>query len=251
MAKDISDSAGQCGIASQPSYPTMSGSPTPPAPPTPTPPTPPPTPTPPPPTPPSGKTHYGDPADGCMSDEQAIKVTGVSGDFCSPDCTSAACPTDVPSGVTAQPQCALKTSTGDDKKCALICSPTTDEASLRAGDGACGKATCQPIQGVGLCTYGSGPSPPPTPTPTPPSPPTPTPTPPPTPSDCTLSVGLECAESVSKCVSECKQGIAPCIECLGDDYAKCCPCIKKLFPSVECPSGRRALPEFMMIETAH
>merc|ERR1712159_282066 len=83
MAKDISNKAGQCGIASQPSYPKAGG----PSPPTP-------------PTPPSGKTHYGDPADGCESDEQAVRVQGVAGSFCSPDCASAACPTDVPSGVT-------------------------------------------------------------------------------------------------------------------------------------------------------
>merc|ERR1719199_957714 len=98
--------------------------------------------------------HYGDPASGFMSDEEAVQVKGVPGDFCSPDCKSQACPTDVPSGVTAHPQCALKTTTGD-KRCALLCSPSTDEASLRAGDAQCGSATCQPIQGVGLCTYSS------------------------------------------------------------------------------------------------
>merc|ERR1712127_944303 len=119
----------------------------------PSPPPPPPSPpTPTPPAPPSGKTHYGDPADGCEADEQAVQVQGLAGDFCSPDCTSAACPTDVPAGVTAAPQCALKTTTGK-KACALICSATTDEESLRAGDAMCGKATCQPIQGTGLCTY--------------------------------------------------------------------------------------------------
>ena len=31
-------------------------------------------------------THYEDPAKGCGSDEQAIQVQGVSGDFCSPPC---------------------------------------------------------------------------------------------------------------------------------------------------------------------
>jgi len=167
LAKDISSASGQCGIAMQPSYPTMGppGPPSPPTPPTPTPPTPPT----PPPTP--GHSHYGNPSDGCLSDEEAVRVTGVAGSFCSPDCKSAACPTDVPSGVAAKPQCALQT-TGGDKKCALICSPTTDWASLRAGDAQCGEATCQPIQGVGLCTYGAGPPPPtpPPPTPTPPSP---------------------------------------------------------------------------------
>merc|ERR1712072_1312264 len=95
------------------------------------------------------------------------------------DCASSSCPTDVPSGVTAAPQCALKSTTGD-KKCALICSATTDEESLRAGDAMCGKATCQPIQGTGICTYGAGPAPP--------SPPGPPPS-----GDCNLATGLECA----------------------------------------------------------
>ena len=66
----------------------------------------------------AAKTHYGNPANGCMSDEQPVRIQGISGDFCSPDCTSAACPTDEPSGATAQPQCALKSSTGDDRACA-------------------------------------------------------------------------------------------------------------------------------------
>jgi hypothetical protein len=84
----------------------------------------------------------------------AVQITGVQGSFCAPDCASAACPTDVPAGVTAQPQCALKASTGTDKKCALVCSPTTDEASLRAGDAACGAgASCKSISSTGLCTY--------------------------------------------------------------------------------------------------
>merc|ERR1711988_1733987 len=46
-------------------------------------------------------THYGDPKTGCESDEKAVQVQGISGDFCSPSCTKAgACPSDVPSGVT-------------------------------------------------------------------------------------------------------------------------------------------------------
>ena len=91
-------------------------------------------------------THYGDPkpAGSCQSDELAIQVTGVAGDFCSPSCTSAACPTDVPTGVTANPLCALQTSTGD-KYCALICKP--------AGSNQCGTGTCKAIQGTGVCTY--------------------------------------------------------------------------------------------------
>merc|ERR1712054_545854 len=94
-------------------------------------------------------------ANGCLSDEVGIQIQGVKGDFCTPKCTGLlkmSCPQDVPSGVTAKPQCALKDQSGD-KYCALICSPSTDEESLRAGDAACGKATCKAIQGVGVCTY--------------------------------------------------------------------------------------------------
>ncbi len=58
-------------------------------------------------------THYEDPKNGCGSDEQAIQVTGVSGDFCSPPCNGTVCPTDPPSPSDAKPQCALKSSTGD------------------------------------------------------------------------------------------------------------------------------------------
>merc|ERR1711912_108868 len=104
----------------------------------------------------ANSTHYEDPKpNGCLSDEVAIQIQGTKGDFCTPKCTGifkTKCPTDVPSGVTAKPQCALKDTSGN-KYCALICSPSTDEAALRAGDSACGTATCKAIQGVGLCTY--------------------------------------------------------------------------------------------------
>merc|ERR1712178_543999 len=104
----------------------------------------------------ANSSHYEDPKpNGCLSDEQGIQIQGLSGDFCSPKCTGLLknkCPTDVPSGVTATPQCALKDTSGN-KYCALICSASTDEESLRAGDAACGKATCKAIQGVGVCTY--------------------------------------------------------------------------------------------------
>ena len=86
-------------------------------------------------------THYGDPKTGCMSDEESVQVQGVSGDFCSPPCTGAlktSCPKDIPKGVTAAPQCALQDSASGNKYCALICSPKTDAASLRAGDAQCG-----------------------------------------------------------------------------------------------------------------
>ena len=65
-------------------------------------------------------TRYGDPAGGCMKDEKAVQATGLPGSFGAPDCRKDACPTDIPTNVTAAPQCALTGQLGD-KKCALIC----------------------------------------------------------------------------------------------------------------------------------
>merc|ERR1719330_2211795 len=94
--------------------------------------------------------HYGDPKGGCESDEQAVQVQGVTGDFCTPQCSdSGSCPSDVPSGATAAPQCALQTTTGQ-KFCALICQPSV---RLSGENGECGTGACQSISGVGICTY--------------------------------------------------------------------------------------------------
>ena len=74
------------------------------------------------PTPPTTAT----PSTGCESDEQAVRVQGLSGDFCSPKCDSTgSCPSDVPTGDTATPVCFLETATGD-KYCALICTTVYD-----------------------------------------------------------------------------------------------------------------------------
>merc|ERR1712159_695069 len=141
MARNIANKAGQCGIASQPSYPQVGGSPSPPSPPSP--PTPTPTPTPSPPGPSTGP--YEDPP--CASDEQAVQVTGLDGTFCSPKCKGLfvkTCPA-APAGVTAQGKCVLEAQgSSSPTNCALICS----------GDSECPKgASCQTIQGTGLCLY--------------------------------------------------------------------------------------------------
>lgn len=142
-----------CGIAKQPSYPkgaSISAGPTPPSP-TPTPPSPPA-----PPTPPASKTHYGDPKDGCLSDEVEVTIQGVSGDFCTPKCSLfKPCPTDKPDGVTAEAQCALKDSGSGKSFCALICSPSLPILDQKAADEQCGEnATCKDVQmGIGICTY--------------------------------------------------------------------------------------------------
>ena len=100
--------------------------------------------------------HYEDPKpNGCLADELDIQIQGLAGDFCTPKCTGVfktKCPTDVPAGITAKPQCALQDESGE-KYCALMCSPSNNETSLRAGDAQCGKASCKALQSVGVCTY--------------------------------------------------------------------------------------------------
>jgi KDEL-tailed cysteine endopeptidase len=132
--------AGECGLAVQPTYPTgataAAPSPAPPSPPSPA---------------PAGTTHYGNPSSGCESDEQAMEVEGITGAICAPSCLTAACPTDVPAGTTATPQCALQNPTGTMKSCALICDPTGDDSQ-------CGPAVCEKDaqqSRIGICTYPS------------------------------------------------------------------------------------------------
>lgn len=145
----------QCGVSQSASYPkgAKAAGPSPPSP-SPTPPSP--TPTPPSPTPPAPKTHYGDPKAGCLTDESEVSIQGVAGDFCTPKCgLFKPCPSDIPAGVTAMPQCALQDSATHAKFCALICAPSLPILDQKAADGQCGKnASCKSVQmGVGLCTY--------------------------------------------------------------------------------------------------
>jgi len=114
-------------------------------------PPPPPPPAPPSPAPP-GKTHYEDPnANGgkCLSDEEAIQITGLDGSFCSPNCgATSPCPTDVPTGTTAQPKCVLDApGSQSPTNCALICKPGDLDNQCPTN------ASCKAIQGTGLCTY--------------------------------------------------------------------------------------------------
>jgi|Transcript_20680 cathepsin B len=92
--------------------------------------------------------HYEDPKNGCQSDEVDISIQGVKGSVCVPSCSLfKPCPTDVPAGVTAKPQCVWQDAATKKKYCALICSPS-------ANDDQCGtNASCKGIQGVGICTY--------------------------------------------------------------------------------------------------
>lgn len=126
----------QCGVAEVPSYPTgvkAEGSLPNPSPPVPI---------------PSGKhSHYGDPSGGCQTDERYVEIDGVSGKFCSPECSGIlklGCPNDVPFGVTASPMCVLQDESGHSRRCALTCTH-----SSQCGDA----ATCKTIRTISICTY--------------------------------------------------------------------------------------------------
>jgi len=125
----------QCGIAAQSSYPTgaKAAGPSPP---------------PPPPSPPVKGDHYGDPAKGCLSDEDVVTPPrGVKGTVCGRDCFNLdSCPAP-PEGVTAKPSCGQMP--GQDVHCILTCS------ALKPG---CPKgAQCKGVGFfaplVGMCTY--------------------------------------------------------------------------------------------------
>merc|ERR1712060_446132 len=101
-------------------------------------------------------THYADPKTGCLSDEVEVSVQGISGDMCSAKCgIFKPCPTDIPTGVTAMPQCALQDASSGKSYCALICSPMVPILDQKAADAQCGEnASCKDVQlGVGICSY--------------------------------------------------------------------------------------------------
>ena len=99
----------------------------------------------------SGQTHYGAPP--CLPDEVEIRLSGDSGPYCAPSCTSAACPTDVPFGVTASPECYINDGAGN-LYCTLSCTPS--EVSFNGASGECGSLTCELVHSTdGICTYAS------------------------------------------------------------------------------------------------
>ena len=94
-------------------------------------------------------THYEDPSAGpCQAGELAVRINGVKGGFCSPSCSAGPCPTDVPAGTNASPECALETQGASrPSRCALICQSSSKCPA---------KASCKLVQGaIGLCTYDS------------------------------------------------------------------------------------------------
>jgi hypothetical protein len=98
------------------------------------------------------KLPYSNPSTGeCQENESKVSISGLPGAFCSPSCGPATpCPKDTHFGATAEGQCVLETQGhSQPSQCALICKP---------GAGGCPRgASCQPIQGLGICTYPSGP----------------------------------------------------------------------------------------------
>jgi len=121
--------AGECGINSKASYPVVRGTPGP-------------SPGPSPPTPPASS-HYEKPP--CQSDETEAQVQGTGGELCAPSCDTGACPTDVPPGTRATPQCILQDSSTGKKYCALSCFLP---GSCPSG------AKCARLSGLtGVCVY--------------------------------------------------------------------------------------------------
>jgi len=49
------------------------------------------------------------------------QVQGTGGELCAPSCDGQACPTDVPAGTRAKPQCILQDASSGKKYCALSC----------------------------------------------------------------------------------------------------------------------------------
>jgi hypothetical protein len=95
-------------------------------------------------------THYGNPTGGCLPDEIAARITGVTGDACLPECTTSACPTDYPQGDTAPGECAVS-GPNHKKYCILECKGSFS--------GTCPTgAACIDVAGgkVGICLYDSG-----------------------------------------------------------------------------------------------
>merc|ERR1712050_621570 len=68
--------------------------------------------------------HYEKPP--CQDDEVQASLKDADGSLCAPRCdASGSCPSDVPDGVTAAPQCALRDQ-GGNKYCALMCQSDDD-----------------------------------------------------------------------------------------------------------------------------
>lgn len=139
MARGLAQNGGQCGILLNPSIPTqcqrlVPGPTTTPAP---------------------GTFPYANPANGCIKGESSLTLDGVTGEFCSKDCTNDfdGCP-DPLSSVLGFKQCGAMNPKNYDLMCAIMCNTAVGEAC----DPARG-FTCKPYDGGasnsnnGVCTY--------------------------------------------------------------------------------------------------
>mgnify|MGYP001162499526 FL=1 len=98
------------------------------------------------------KLPYGNPnTGGCMTDEKKVSIQGIPGSFCSPECSpTQPCPADKYRLATAEGQCVLQTpGASKPSQCALICEPN----GMYPNGGCPMSAKCQPIKGLGICTY--------------------------------------------------------------------------------------------------
>eukprot|EP00401_Gymnodinium_catenatum_P066345 CAMPEP_0117540194 /NCGR_PEP_ID=MMETSP0784-20121206/43374_1 /TAXON_ID=39447 /ORGANISM="" /LENGTH=347 /DNA_ID=CAMNT_0005336843 /DNA_START=35 /DNA_END=1075 /DNA_ORIENTATION=+ len=91
---------------------------------------------------PSAATHYT-----CTGDDITGEVQGETGTVCGPKCREGGrsfdCPTDVPDGTSAQPQCMLQ-DVDQNGYCGLLC-----QTDLQCPSG----ASCRRVGGVGMCIH--------------------------------------------------------------------------------------------------
>jgi len=93
--------------------------------------------------PPPKIAHYGQIP--CAAGDQPVEIPG-GGYYCAPLCGSGnSCPSGKPAGVSARPQCAVRTTTGV-ALCALICQTDSDCDEAHGG-------SCTSLQGGAICTY--------------------------------------------------------------------------------------------------
>jgi hypothetical protein len=87
-----------------------------------------------------------------LKGEIDVSINGVTGKVCSPGCSkSSPCPTDYPAGTggATKGECVLEANGSQTPtNCILVCSP-------KVKTGCPTKASCKPIQGLGICTYNS------------------------------------------------------------------------------------------------
>jgi len=142
MGRTADSQGGQCGMLMSASYPDGGPQHSP---------GPSPSPAPGPGPSPSTCSNYENPIpNGCKGTEKAIRLQGLTGSFCSPQCQgfTRTCPDPDPTCYTgATPQCVIQDS-ADNHYCGLMCDPNDADSCDAPG------MTCRPIQGQGICMWG-------------------------------------------------------------------------------------------------